>query len=961
MRKIIFVVALALVASLAMAQTPIDNHTTFIATYEEGIQPDYCAGDWRAGASGNAELVDGKFGSALFVPDRETVSYNADEKINLSAGTIEFWLLWTEEMTGDEKLSIFGMRTPEANNYVNFNKIAPERLGMPVKQGPPEDDEWTWQRVDVDPTGWETPSWHHFAGVWEGGVTKLYVDGELVDTAEGGAGFVEEPEEFSFGSGPLTVDEVRISSKARAPEEIAALANAEPGVETTMYLTDLEPTAMRQALGRVGIDHYLGIDEREMPLVIGQTAYARGLALRAPGHVEFEVPEGMSVLDGVYGASPLGSEGADVTLTFSLDGQAVQTCSDLSPTDEARDVALPVEPGQTLRIEAQPVEDMPGAVAVVGDAMLMAEGIEPPPSFSRELTPDELTLQQMRTRAAAFNFELPDAPKGYVIYDGHPVDEVDPAVEPLHETFPEALQIAAAPGEYEAAQFSIFADRDLNGINVAVSDLTGDAGEIGAETIEVQLVRRVLMRKGYWMPRLPANYETVSRFIFPNREFWLPESNFKEVYLLTHVPDDAAPGNYSGTVTVSAEGAEPTEMQLRLTVRPIDLIQPTNKRYGFYYRSSWLQERPEEVNDAEFADMAAHGITTIKGHTRINLARDEDGNITWDFDLIRQTLDKGLEHGFFGEVTIYDNLMHLARLMEYSGLNLEGEGEPVSEKEDLLAVAKDCFADLKQLEAEYPQYEFLLTHMDEVFGRGRLPRYLDFARVVTKTSDYRLYITIPYSPGRWEDKMEQADPWIDVRCINGHSLESWLQAGNDWDDMAQHLAEAGDEAWIYHNMRGSFFRAEWNRFINGLFLWVSPIEVHVPWMYYRYGGNPFDDTDAEGFDFGYAFPHPDDPTLLISTLHYEAFREGYDDMRYIRTLEETMKQARAAGVDVSEAQAWLGRIKSMLPQIPEDIEDVDLESPYSVAAQRSFSGADWDAMPDQTARHIMKLQEAMGE
>lgn len=965
MRTILGLVALAialtLAAGAAMAQTPIDSYTTFMASFDNSIQPDYAAGDWRAAAGGEAELVEGKFGNALFIPDGRSVTYSADQKINLSAGTIEFWLLWTDELAGaEDSVSIFSMVTPEAGNYINFNKIGPTRLGMPVKQGPPEEGQWTWQRVDVDPTGWETPSWHHFAGVWEGGVTSLYVDGQLVETAEGGAGFVEQPDEFSFGRGPLTIDEVRISSRARTPDEIAAVANAEPGTETTMYLTDLEPAAMKQAVGEVGIDHYLAIDERQMPLVIGQTAYARGVAIRAPGHVEFVVPEGMTSFEGVYGASPFSREGANVDLTFSADGTGLQECTDLSADGEAMPMTLAVQPGQTLRIEASPADATPGGVAVVGDAMLLAEGVEPPPSFSRELTPDELTLQQMRTRVAEFSFDLPDAPGGYVIYGGHPVDEVDPTVEPLHETFPEALAIAAAPGEYEAAEFDLFAARDLAGINVSLTDLSGDAGTIAGDNVKVQLIRRVLMRKGYWMSRLPANYETVSRFIFPNREFWLPEGNFKEVYVLVHVPEDTQPGEYSGTITVSAEGAEPTEMALNLTVRPIDLIRLQDKRYGMYYRANWLLERPEPVNDAEFADMAAHGCTMIKGHTAINWARDDDGNITWDFDLIRTTLDQGLDHGFFGEITIYDNLMTLARLMDLRGLDEEGEGDPVSENAELLAVAEDCFAELKQLEREYPQYEFLLTHMDEVFGRGRLPRYLDYAEVVRKTSDFRLYITIPMTPGRWEEMMERSDPWIDVRCINGHSLESWLQAGHDWDEMAQMLAESGDEAWMYHNQRGSFFKAEWNRFINGMFMWVSPIEVHVPWMYYSIGGNPFDDTDDDHHDFVYAVPHPEDPTLLISTLHYEAFREGYDDMRYIRTLEETMAEARAAGVDVADAQAWLGQMKSMLPQLPEDIEDIDMESPYSVAAARKFTGADWDAMRAQTAQHIIALQRAMG-
>ncbi len=102
MRTITGVCVLMLVVSLASAQAPIDNYTTFMASFDKTVEPDYCAGDWRAAVSGSPELVDGRSGNALFVPVGQSVTFNADQKINLSAGTIEFWLLWTEEMASAE-------------------------------------------------------------------------------------------------------------------------------------------------------------------------------------------------------------------------------------------------------------------------------------------------------------------------------------------------------------------------------------------------------------------------------------------------------------------------------------------------------------------------------------------------------------------------------------------------------------------------------------------------------------------------------------------------------------------------------------------------------------------------------------------------------------------------------------------------------------------------------------------
>jgi len=955
MRTGAVVVLLSACVVCVWSATPIDQYTTFVASFDSSVQPDYCAGDWRAGARGEAELTEGRFGNAVALGDGQSLTYNADGKINLAAGTIEFWVLWTEELAAAERVSLFTMVTPEQGNYVNFNKIQGARLGMPVKGGPADD--FTWQRVDVDFANWEVGTWHYLAGTWEGGVIALYADGLLAQEEAGGAGLIELPPTFTVGASGLVLDELRISSIARSAEEIAARATAQPGEATTMYLTDLEPAEMDQALGVVGIDAQTAIDDRTLPLVTGQTAYARGVALRAPGHIEFELPAGLAQFRGACGLSPFGREGASATLVFSLDGQEAHVIADLP--GEPAPVELAVQGGQTLRIEARVAGEEPGAVAVVGDAMLLAEGIEPPPSFSREMSVEELEIQRMRTHVAEFSFALPEAPNGYVIYAGHPVDAIDLALEPLAQVFPEALSIAAAPGEYEAAQFTLCATRDMPSVRVSIGDLSGDAGAIPASDVQVQLIRRVLQRKGYWMPRQPQNYEAISRFLFPSRDFWLPAGNLKEVQVLVRVPEDAAPGDYSGTVRVAPDGLEPTEMALSLIVRPIELVQPEHKRYGMYYRMANVADKPE-ILDAEFADMAAHGCTMIKGAARIEFAEADDGTITWNFDLIRTMLDGGRRHGFFGPITIYDNIPQLARLMGYSELDDEGQGDPISEQEDVLDVARRCFAELKALEEQYSEFEFVLTHMDEVFGRGRLERYVDAAEVIRNTSEFRIYITMHMSPGRWEEYMERADPWIDVRSINGHSLETWLHSGHDWDDLARMLAEAGDEGWIYHNMRGSFFKAEWNRFINGLFMWASPLEVHVPWMYYYIGGDPFDDTDSDTFDFGYAFPHPDDPTQLISTLHYEAFREGYDDTRYLVTLEETMERARAQGIDVSEAQAWLGEVRALLPQLPADIQEIELESPYSVAAERKFSGADYDAIREQTARHIIALQQQLG-
>ncbi|MGM0494279.1 MAG: hypothetical protein ACQER1_15220, partial [Armatimonadota bacterium] len=95
---------------------------------------------------------------------------------------------------------------------------------------------------------------------------------------------------------------------------------------------------------------------------------------------------------------------------------------------------------------------------------------------------------------------------------------------------------------------------------------------------------------------------------------------------------------------------------------------------------------------------------------------------------------------------------------------------------------------------------------------------------------------------------------------------------------------------------------------------------------------------------------------IVSTLHWEACREGYDDMRYIATLEDAIERAQAQGVDTADAESALDKAAAMLPKLPDEIEQVEGESPLLIETARRHSGADWDAMREELAREIVALE-----
>ncbi|MBM4083068.1 MAG: DUF4091 domain-containing protein, partial [Planctomycetes bacterium] len=207
-----------------------------------------------------------------------------------------------------------------------------------------------------------------------------------------------------------------------------------------------------------------------------------------------------------------------------------------------------------------------------------------------------------------------------------------------------------------------------------------------------------------------------------------------------------------------------------------------------------------------------------------------------------------------------------------------------------------------------------------------------------------------------EEMTREIAPFVDIRCYNGHTMDDWLREGHTFDELAQTLKQSGDEAWIYYNIRGIIVNPEWIRIINGLYMWLGPFKVHVPWIYQSYKGDPFDDTDGpveKGHDFGYAMPSAEDGITPVPTRHWEAFREGVDDIRYLCLLEDLVEAARKTAPDKAKAaQAWLDEMRAMMPK---DVSKIEGESPLLIAISQKFTGEDYQRLRRRTAEEIGKL------
>ena len=544
-----------------------------------------------------------------------------------------------------------------------------------------------------------------------------------------------------------------------------------------------------------------------------------------------------------------------------------------------------------------------------------------------------------------YRFAIPGNGRGYRVTPISYLEAPEPDEAPSQDTLgasPE-LEAFATPGEYEPLSFVIYAREPLEGLRVEASPLRSGKDTIPAP--EVFRVKRYFRRRKYNRPAYDGEF--VSRYLLPFDSVDIGRYCFRQMWLTVQVPEDAPAGTYRGRVEVIPGNGKPTEIPISFEVLPFSLRDPGEKGYGCYYRPRHT-EYPADQRDAirrkELADIRAHGGDHLLGLWGIDIRKDGD-SVQIDYEDLRNGFRELQDMGFEGPYIASDRLHHLARLLDL-------EADEVGESEKMRRVAERALQGLHRLRKEEGFPEIVVAHMDEVFNRGRLPLYIALTKVIRRVApELRVYITIHSRPDPTVRRMtRRIDPYVDLRCYHGHSIGLWMAAGHRIEELERELKESGDEAWTYYNPRSILVTPECMRIVNGVWLWMMPIKVHLPWCYNSYSGDPLDDGD--GHDYGFAFPVDGE---IVSTRLWEAYREGVDDMRYIVTLEELIEERRddpEAKATCRKAQAWLDGLRKRLLSLPLEEE----QSALVKAIDQRHRETDYDGWRRECARWIEALK-----
>jgi hypothetical protein len=471
------------------------------------------------------------------------------------------------------------------------------------------------------------------------------------------------------------------------------------------------------------------------------------------------------------------------------------------------------------------------------------------------------------------------------------------------------LRVLATLGEHESRSVAFYSHMELAAPRLTLT-LNGSDGTPFSGKAEVRWTQRLLKRKQYTRPREDAVFSW--RYLWREPPARIEQGQIRHLVITVKVPEGTAVDTYKGELALSAGAKRITSLPVELEVLPFHLVTPQDKRVGVYYRGHDLTD---EQLSTELSDIHEHGGSVLVWHSALHYTKKEDGTIGFDTSRVRHAVEMQKKHGIGPPYMVGTAPQRAAALAGLKVKMTDKFADELRSNQKFKEIYAGGIKALTDLEKELNAGEFLYTWMDEVFGRGRFEPWKAFAEATRALSKNRIYITFH---NRNQEQVDKAAPWVDVRGYHGHTIDWWLGEGHTFTELAAELNKSGDEAWNYYNIREIAVTSEWVRLCNGYWLWRSPITAHTPWIYYSYGENPYDDLDSDRHDYAYAAPHPTKPEM-VSTLEWECFREGYDDLRYVVTLEDALIDAEKADIKhraVDQARAYLKSLWDEDPRVP---------------------------------------------
>lgn len=475
------------------------------------------------------------------------------------------------------------------------------------------------------------------------------------------------------------------------------------------------------------------------------------------------------------------------------------------------------------------------------------------------------------------------------------------------------IAIVAAKNEYEPASFVVRAgESDIDSLQISVSDLHSDGNVLLKANIDLKLVVPWFQADGAWKThrklgngkvlipelllkdqqlvkvdiankknylRLSKEHETeyidistdhnnsLSNFNIDSlpvkdakklKPIYIPKNTNQQIWVTVFVPRNQKAGTYIGAIKLfNQRQSIDIEIPIKLEVLDFEL-QPPDLEYSIYYRGKLSQQKAtisSEFKNAEqlyndMVDMKNHGVINPTVYQRFKPKKHRGDPAT--VNEARELLDKYLV--IRNKVGLNsDSLYYLGRIVHEvgakSGLN----------------ILKEDICELQDIKNKFGYANLYLYGIDESKGRELVSQKTLWSNV--KKHGAKIFVA---GDNNHFDLMKEYTDLL-------------VHYGEPSNRVVEGVHKFNNKVFVYSDPQGGVENPMLNRKKFGFELWRSGVDGSMTYAYQANMGFAWNDFDHKVYrDHQFTYPSLDEP---ISTLAWEGYREGVDDVRYISTLK----------------------------------------------------------------------------
>lgn len=473
---------------------------------------------------------------------------------------------------------------------------------------------------------------------------------------------------------------------------------------------------------------------------------------------------------------------------------------------------------------------------------------------------------------------------GFVLFTVSPYQDASYAKVPADDERLEALAATAARGEYEPCSFGMKSGKPLGKVEVTVSPLTGaNGGAFPADQVSVRVGRYRFKRYQGNQSGLYSVEERELRLFnqTPADELHADNVMTRRFWITVHVPEDARPGDYTGSVTVKTEKGGSRTIPLKLTVLPFVLPEPEHlfTLYGLtalppVYFPEMRADHEKRVQTV-YRDLRAHGINYID-HLSVSVAWQNNQAVVTNAAEVDQEIALQKRLGFKSGPVAAPGGCTLAELAGQGNIR----GLP---KRDFIQAWHKTLTDFYAARG-WPHPYF--CYGDEP-GVPETLNALTAANVAVHEVSPDIWMGIAYH-------VQSPESYELMKTLDVHHFKAFLKP--------EDFQEAKKHAKFLLNCNVGRTRPAY-----GFSEWRATTEKGTDGcITFAYTGSHVDiyyGLDAREDDYSMA-PQRKDGTLA-TTVGWEQIREGIDDYRYALALKQLAEKPGTAAGTVQTAKALL--------------------------------------------------------